>query len=351
LKILLTADPFLPVPPKFYGGIERIVALLISELRLRGHTVGLVALAGSGAPVDYFRPWPRQPAGGKFAHLCNAFALRAACNDFKPSVLHSFSRLLYLAPLLLRNPVKVMSYQRPAGGWQIRLCAAACGRSLAFTGCSDFIARMGGNHGGRWQAIHNFVDTKSYRFSPSVPADAPLVFLSRIESIKGTHLAIEIAKRAGRRLLIAGNHADSGAEGEYWATRIKPELGRNGIDYVGPLDDPSKIEFLGSAAAMVVPIQWDEPFGIVFAEALACGTPVITCPRGAATEIIRDSVEGFFIRDAEQGCRAVAQIAAIDRNQCRARAEQAFSVSAIVPQYEALYKALLDGSTPRAMRT
>jgi glycosyltransferase involved in cell wall biosynthesis len=348
LKILLTVDPFLPVPPKFYGGIERIVALLISELRLSGHTVGLVALAGSGAPVDYFRPWP--PAGGKFAHLRNALALRAACNDFQPSVLHSFSRLLYLAPLLLHGPVKVMSYQRPAGGWQIRLSAAAGGRSLTFTGCSEFIARMGGSYGGTWQAIHNFVDTKSYRFSPSVPADAPLVFLSRIESIKGTHLAIEIAKRAGRRLLIAGNHADSGTEGEYWATRVKPELGRNGIDYVGPLDDPSKIAFLGSAAAMVVPIQWDEPFGIVFAEALACGTPVITCPRGAAPEIVRDGVEGFLIRDAEQGCRAVAQIAAIDRRQCRARAEQAFSAAAVVPQYEALYRVLLDGSRQRAMR-
>jgi glycosyltransferase involved in cell wall biosynthesis len=339
------------VPPKLYGGIERIVALLISELRLRGHTVGLVALAGSGAPVDYFRPWPRQPAGGKFAHLGNAFALRAACSEFQPSVLHSFSRLLYLAPLLLHAPVKVMSYQRPAGGWQIRLCAAAGGRSLAFTGCSEFIARMGGSYGGTWQAIHNFVDTKSFRFSPSVPVDAPLVFLGRIESIKGAHMAIEIAKRAGRRLLIAGNHADSGMEGEYWATRVKPELGRNGIDYVGPLDDPSKIAFLGSAAAMVVPIQWDEPFGIVFAEALACGTPVITCPRGAVPEIIRDRVEGFLIRDAEQGCHAVAQIATIDRRQCRARAEQAFSASAIVPQYEALYKALLDGSTQRAVRT
>lgn len=339
------------MPPKFYGGIERIVALLISELRLRGHAVGLVALAGSGAPVDYFRPWPRQPARGKFAHLSNALALRAACNDFQPSVLHSFSRLLYLAPLLLHGPVKVMSYQRPAGGWQIRLCAAAGGRSLAFTGCSEFIARMGGGYGGTWRGIHNFVDTNSYRFSPSVPADAPLVFLSRIESIKGTHVAIEIAKRAGRRLLIAGNHADSGDEGEYWATRIKPELGRNGIDYVGPLDDPAKIAFLGSAAAMVVPIQWDEPFGIVFAEALACGTPVITCPRGAAPEIIRDRVEGFLIRDAEQGCRAVAQIATIDRRQCRARAEQAFSAAAIVPQYEALYRVLLDGSSQRAMRT
>ena len=337
------------MPPKLYGGIERIVALLISELRLRGHTVGLVALAGSGAPVDYFRPWP--PAGGKFAHLGNALALRAACNEFRPSVLHSFSRLLYLAPLLLHGPVKVMSYQRPAGGWQIRLCAAAGGRSLAFTGCSEFIASMGGSYGGTWLAIHNFVDTKSYLFSPSVPADAPLVFLSRIESIKGTHLAIEIAKRAGRRLLIAGNHADSGTEGEYWASRVKPELGRNGIDYVGPLDDPAKIAFLGSAAAMVVPIQWDEPFGIVFAEALACGTPVITCPRGAAPEIIRDRVDGFLIRDAEQGCRAVAQITTIDRRQCRARAEQAFSASAIVPQYEALYRVLLDGSGQRAVRT
>jgi glycosyltransferase involved in cell wall biosynthesis len=92
---------------------------------------------------------------------------------------------------------------------------------------------------------------------------------------------------------------------------------------------------------MVVPIQWDEPFGIVFAEALACGTPVITCPRGAVPEIIRDGIDGFLIRDVSEGARAVHRLGTIDRRLCRERAEQAFSVPAVVPQYEALYEEML----------
>jgi glycosyltransferase involved in cell wall biosynthesis len=268
--------------------------------------------------------------------------LRKAVEEFAPSVVHSFSRLAYLAPLLLRRLPKLMSYQRPTGGGQTRVAALLGGKSLVYTGCSEFIAGMGRAHGGAWHAVPNFVDVEAFPFSQRVSGDAPLVFLSRIESIKGAHIAIEVAKKCGRRLLVAGNHAAGGPEREYWTARIKPELGRNGIDYVGPVDDRAKMELLGSAAAMIVPIQWDEPFGIVFAEALACGTPVISCPRGALPEIVRDGVDGFLVRDAEEACRAVAGISAIDRRQCRARAEQAFSAAAVVPRYEALYRALVE---------
>ncbi len=121
--------------------------------------------------------------------------------------------------------------------------------------------------------------------------DAPLCFLSRVESIKGADWAIEIARRTGHRLVIAGNHADSGAEGDYWRTKIEPWIGRDGIEYVGPVDDVQKNKVLGEARAMVVPIQWNEPFGIVFAEALGCGTPVISCPRGS------------LLGDRAPGCR------------------------------------------------
>jgi glycosyltransferase involved in cell wall biosynthesis len=268
-------------------------------------------------------------------------ALQMAVSRFRPSIVHSFSRLLYLAPLLPRRIPKIMSYQRFAGGRQISLAALVGGSSLMFTGCSKFIATMGGKYGGAWHAIPNFVDTDFYEFTSRAPDDAPLVFLSRVEREKGAHWAIEIAKKTGRRLLIAGNYADDGPQRQYWDHMIKPELGNNGIEYVGTVGDEAKRQLLGSAAAMVVPIQWDEPFGIVFAEALACGTPVITCPRGATPEIIRDGIDGFLIRDVSEGCRAVQRLGAIDRRQCRERAEQAFSVAAVVPQYEALYEELL----------
>lgn len=273
--------------------------------------------------------------------MCNTLALQRATREFRASVVQSFSRLLYLTPLLFRRTPKVESYQRFPGGWQIPFAASLAGPSLIYTGCSEFIAKMGRRHGGVWRAIPNFVSTDFYRFEPRVSANAPLVFLSRVEREKGAHLAIEIAKKTGRQLLVAGNYAEEGPQRQYWDEVIKPELGRNGIEYVGPVGDEAKRKLLGEAAAMIVPIQWDEPFGIVFAEALACGTPVITCPRGALPEIVRHGVEGFFMHDVEQGCRAVVELGAIDRRACRTRAEQAFSTAAVVPQYQALYDELL----------
>ena len=173
---------------------------------------------------------------------------------------------------------------------------------------------------------------------PTVAPDAPLCFLSRVESIKGAHWAIEIARRTARRLVIAGNHADSGAEGEYWRTRIEPWIGRDGIEYVGAVDDVAKNRVLGEAAAMVVPIQWDEPFGIVFAEALACGTPVISCPRGSLPEIVRQGVDGFLVGSIEEGCEAVARLGDIDRAGCRRRAEQEYAPDVVVARYVELYE-------------
>jgi glycosyltransferase involved in cell wall biosynthesis len=341
MKILISADPFLPVPPTLYGGIERIIAGLVVALRQNGHQVGLLAHPASTAVTDYFLGWPEVAPASPFSHARNTRALLRAAAEFGPSLLHSFSRLLYLAPFLMRKMPKVMSYQRPTGGRQTRIGALLGGNSLTYTGCSEFIAAMGRRHGGDWHAIPNFVDVGFYRFSPTVAADAPLLFLSRIESSKGAHVAIAAAKKAGRRLLLAGNHAETGPERDYWETQIRPALGKNGIEYVGPVDDAAKNELLGSAAAMIVPVQWDEPFGIVFAEALACGTPVISCPRGALPEIVRHRMDGFLVPDVEGAVDAIRDIVSIDRAQCRRHVERCFSVSTVVPRYEALYAAAL----------
>src|SRR6185437_12952042 len=190
--------------------------------------------------------------------------------------------------------------------------------------------------------IHNFADTENLHFSPNVAADAPLVFLSRVEEIKGAHWAIEIARRTGNRLIIAGNHSDSGPEGEYWHTKIVPEIGRDGVEYVGPVDDVQKDKLLGGARAMVVPIRWNEPFGIVFAESLACGTPVISCPTGALPEIVRQGVDGFLINSVDEGVSAVQRLAMISRVTCRHRAEELFSRKVVVSRYESLYGELME---------
>ena len=137
-------------------------------------------------------------------------------------------------------------------------------------------------------------------------------------------------------MIIAGNHADAGTEFDYWTQEVKPHLKGN-VEYVGPVNDVQKNKLLGKAAALIVPIEWNEPFGIVFAEALACGTPVISCPRGALPEIVRVGMDGFLARSFDEACNAVATVHRISRAVCRKRAEDYFSASVVSTQYEQLY--------------
>jgi glycosyltransferase involved in cell wall biosynthesis len=339
MRILITADPEIEVPPRLYGGTERVVDGLVRQLRTQGHQVCLAAKPGSQCNADAFYEWPGASSLSHTDTIANTWTLWKAVRAFKPDVIHSFSRLAYLTPLL-RGPIPiVMTYERDPTlrtvGLAVKLAAPEV---LRFTGCSDYLAACGRRAGGDWQAIPNFFEIDALSFSPTVAPDAPLCFLSRVESIKGAHWAIEIARRTGHRLVIAGNHAESGTEGEYWRKEIEPWLGHDGIGYVGPVDDMQKNKVLGEARAMVVPIQWDEPFGIVFAEALACGTPVISCPRGSLPEIVRQGVDGFLINSIEEGCEAVAKLDTIDRAGCRRRAEQEYSPDVVVARYVELYQ-------------
>lgn len=341
MKILLTADPELPVPPKLYGGIERIVDLLVTGLRARGHIVGLVAHSDSTSPANQSFSWPGKRSQNKLDALQNTFTLWSAVQQFQPDIIHSFSRILYLLPLLRSSLPKVMSYQRNPShsttSWGVKLAKG----SLTFTGCSDYICSVGQKAGGVWHTIHNCVELEKYTFQPKVAPDAPLVFLSRVERIKGAHKAIAIAKKTGRSLIIAGNHGTTGEADKYWQEEIVPHLGKDGIEYIGSVNDTQKNELLGQAAAMIVPIEWEEPFGIVFAEALACGTPVISSPRGALPEIIRQGIDGYLINTIEEAVVAVKELPNIDRYQCRQRVEKYFSASLILEQYEKLYSTLV----------
>jgi glycosyltransferase involved in cell wall biosynthesis len=343
MRVLLTADAELPVPPPLYGGIERIIDLLVNEYVAAGHEVGLAANAESTSKATTMFPWPAETSVRSWAQWRNADSLRVAVAAFQPEIIHSFSRLMWLAPLALDRCPKLMTYQREPTARTVRWSDRLHRGRLQFTGCSEYICRKGRERGGgTWSAIPNAVDLQTYDFRPTVASDAPLVFLSRIEPIKGCHTAIEIAKRAGRRLLIAGTHSEEGVLGDYWQQIVLPEIGRNGIEYVGPVNDRQKNELLGQAAAMVVPIEWNEPFGIVFIEALACGTPVISCALGALPEIVRDGIDGFLITGAQEGAAAVDRLATLGRTECRKRVEANFSSTIVARQYSGLYEELAE---------
>ena len=333
LRVLLTADPELPVPPRLYGGIERIVALLANGLAARGHDVLLVAHRDSQTAARLV-PYRHQNSRGP-SRLSHAAVIARAAIRYRPDVVHAFSRLESLAGVLAFRTPTVMSYQRAVTPRSI-VWGRRFGRGrLTFTACS---ARMldGVRALAPWRVIHNAVDTSRFTFAPVVSADAPLVFLGRLEPIKGPHLAIEVARRTGRQLLLAGNVPQE--HRRFFDESIRPYLDGDRVRYLGPVDDEAKRDLLASAAALLMPIQWDEPFGIVMAEALACGTPVIGLSRGAVPEVVDDGVTGFVCEEPEALIAAVGALSHLDRHACRLAAETRFSHTVLVEAYETLYR-------------
>jgi glycosyltransferase involved in cell wall biosynthesis len=167
------------------------------------------------------------------------------------------------------------------------------------------------------------------------------MFLGRLEPFKGPHVAIQVAKRSGRRLIIAGNVPAGPVHAQYFEQQILPHIDGEKIRYVGPVDDQQKSDLLRKSSALLMPLLGEEAFGIVMAEALACGTPVIGFNRGPIPEIISHGVTGFVCDSLAQMISAVSRLPGIDRRNCRRIAEEKFSDRVIVESYERLYMALL----------
>lgn len=337
LHVLVTADPELPVPPRLYGGIERIVDLLVRGLAQRGHRVTLVAHADSEAPVTLM-PYPGTSSVSGFDSLANMAHVSRVAWRRRPDVIQSFGRLAYLLALLPWAVPKVMSYQRAITPRSLRWSQRLARGTLSFTSCSRrLIADVATVTD--WHVIHNAVPVERYAWTAEVPGDAPLVYLGRVEHIKGTHVAIEVAQRTGRRLVIAGTVADE--HREYFEREVRPFVRTGDVMYVGPVDDAAKSDLLGGAYALLMPVLWEEPFGIVMAESLACGTPVIGLDRGAVGEVVEHGRTGFICQTTAEMVDAVHRLPSIDRAACRKSAELRFSGRVLVDAYEALYRQLV----------
>ena len=250
MYVVLTADPMIPVPPVHYGGIERIIDMLARGLVDRGHEVTLFAHRDSNTAGDLI-PYGGTRPGHPVDLARNTLSI-ARLAVRQPDVVHSFGRLATLAPLLPLGLPKIMSYQREPTLSQVRRAAQiAKDGTLAFTGCSEHIAATMRPYAPSY-AIFNGVPLSTYTFRDRVEEDAPLVFLGRVERIKGTHTAIAVALQSGRRLVIAGNVSDEA----YFEAEVLPHLSDR-ITYVGPVNDAQKDELLGSALAFLMPIEWE----------------------------------------------------------------------------------------------
>jgi glycosyltransferase involved in cell wall biosynthesis len=252
-------------------------------------------------------------------------------------LVHSFGRLAYLLPVLPGSVPKLMSYQREISPrsvvWGERLSRG----TLHFSGCSKFLIRPWADQP-NWHVVYNAAPASAYTLQATVADGAPLVFLGRVEEIKGPHIAISVARAAGVPLVIAGNVPEGEREQAFFHRYIEPEIDDTSVCYVGPVDDAQKNELLGRARALLMPILWHEPFGIVMAEALACGTPVIGFARGAVPEVIQDGVTGFVCASQEDMVAAVRGLPGIDRTACRRDMEARFSEDVMVEAYVRVYR-------------
>jgi len=170
------------------------------------------------------------------------------------------------------------------------------------------------------------------------PVAAPLVFLGRLDRCKGAHHAIAVARRLRRRVIIAGNISPLAHEQQYFNDEIAPQIDGDLVTYLGPVDDQQKRTLLGQAAAMLLPIEWEEPFPVVLPESMLCGTPLIAFRRGGVPEGIDHGRTGFLCDGVDEMTALVGQLGTIDRAVVRAEAVRRFSDAAIVGEYERLYR-------------
>lgn len=341
MKILLVMDPGILVPPKGYGGHERLVYMFAKEYARLGHEVHLLVTTGSvveGCTVHPFgkEGFPPKKGDARMAILKAWKFLWQHRNQF--DLIHNFGRLAYLLPVLNHPIKKIMTYGREISSRNIQLMNQLPNRNLVYTGCSNnLISRV--HAGGRWEAVYNAIPFQQYSVKPVVAVDAPLMFLGRIERIKGAHTAIAVAKSTGHRLILAGNVSPLADERAYFEQEIEPLIDGEQIQYVGAVNDEQKNHYLGQAKALLFPIEWNEPFGMVMTEAMACGTPVIGFGSGSVPEVVKEGVTGFVVSNKEAMIAAVEKLDTINRQQCRALAEAQFDVPVVAAHYLNLFSA------------
>ncbi|WP_407192317.1 glycosyltransferase family 4 protein [Bradyrhizobium sp. STM 3566] len=327
------------VPPKLYGGTERVVAWLVDELVERGHDVTLFASGDSRTTGKLHPVWPRALRLGRkgtdpsaaCAMLLEAIAKRA--RDF--DVIHAHVDWLHL-PLLSRLGVPFLTtlhgrLDLPGLPDVVRQFPDA-----RFVSISDHQrlplpeAKWIGTiqHGLPSELLHASYGGGSY-----------LAFLGRLTADKGPEDAIRIAHAARMPLRIAAKIPR--AETAYFRKRLAPRIDGEKIQLVGEVDDVKKQSLLRGAAALVFPIAWPEPFGLVMIEAMACGTPVIAYRSGSVPEVIEHGLTGFIVESEEQAVKAVGELAKLDRKRVRARFEERFTARRMAQQYEERYRELI----------
>jgi glycosyltransferase involved in cell wall biosynthesis len=338
VRILLIMDPGIPIPPAQYGGHERLVYLFAEEYIKLGHIVTLLAGPNShcsGNTITFGINDLKRSKLQRYKEVL--FVWKYLLNNHNNfDLVHNFGRLFYLLPVLNLPVKKIMSYGRKVSPFGIKVINALPNKSLVFTACSDYCVNTG-NVAGEWHTIYNSMDFSNYNSTELNDKDAPLVFLSRLDKIKGADIAIQVALKTANKLIIAGNEPTTPDNIAYYKKTILPFIDQKQIIYVGSVNDRQKNVLLGKSQAMLFPLSGDEAFGLVMIEAMACGTPVIAFSHAAAPEVINEGASGFLVNNEQEMINAVGKIHLLNRTRCREIAEERFDVRVIAQQYLNLF--------------
>ncbi len=353
MRIAQVAPLWESVPPTAYGGTERVVHWLTEELVRRGHEVTLFASGDSVTsarlvPVSPRALWHDPDIEDPFAWVMRELGMVFEQAD-QFDIIHSHvDYFAFPFARMVRTPVVHTLH----GRLDVRDLPAIYGlyRDQAFVSISNSQRKPMPDL--NWVAtVYHGLDLRQYPFGPD-PEDF-LVFIGRISPEKGLHWAIEVAKRSGRRLVIAAKlNTKHPPDVEYYEKYIRPELGHPLIEFIGEVNQQEKVELLGRAYAFLFPIDWPEPFGLAPIEALACGCPVIARRRGSVPELMQDGVTGYTGETVEELTAAVGLIDRIDRAACRQYVARRFSVERMADDYERVYaRLILAAESPVRART
>ncbi len=341
LRIAIVAPPWIPVPPPSYGGTEAVVALLCEGLIARGHSVTLFAAAGSRSSAQVRTPLPASHPDSIGAalfesdHVAQAWGEieRGAGSGLPFDVVHDHSGFtaVAMANRLAAPVVHTLHgeldhqtsgfYQRH--GHNVTLVAISRSQAASAPEGVEVSAVIG-----------NPIAVREWPLE--LDKDDYLLWVGRMDPVKGAHRAVEAARRAGRRLVLAGP-VQPGQE-TYFRKRVEPHVDGSDVQYLGDVGGAFKRRLFARASALLMPIRWREPFGMVMIEALACGTPVIAFPEGGAQEIVRHGVNGFLVPDTGTMSAAVRALPAIDPHRCRASVAERFDTQVVAAAYERVYR-------------
>jgi glycosyltransferase involved in cell wall biosynthesis len=329
------------IPPKLYGGTERVVAWLVDELMKLGHEVTLFASGDSQTRANLHSVWPRALRLGRprsdpmAAQTALLEAMSRHATEF--DVIHAHIDWLHL-PLLSRLGVPFVT--TPHGRLDLPGLpdVVRCFPDAPFVSISNDQRKPLGDANWVGTVYHGL---PADMFQPSFEPGSYLAFLGRLTAEKGPEAAIRIARAAGMPLHIAAKVPRG--ERSYFKETLEPQIDGDQVQLTGEVNDRTKEKFLTDAAALLFPIDWPEPFGLVMIEAMACGTPVIAYRSGSVPEVIDEGVTGFVVDDEAEAVQAIGRIGELDRRQVRAHFERRFTAKRMAKEYFRHYETLAGG--------